>query len=57
MQQLKGYEVLGKEKHVCLLKRAIYGLWQAGREWYELLCQIMTKLGFQRCRVEHAVFY
>ena len=31
MQQPKGYEVLGKEKHVCLLKRAIYSLWKAGQ--------------------------
>ena len=56
MRQAKGYEAPGKEKHVCLLKRAIYGLKQAGREWYELLCQIMLKLGFRRCRIEHVVF-
>jgi Reverse transcriptase (RNA-dependent DNA polymerase) len=57
MRQAKGYEVPGKETHVCLLKRAIYGLRQAGHEWYELLCKIMHGLSFKQCRVEHAVFY
>lgn len=56
MRQAKGYEVPGKEKHICLLKCAIYGLRQAGHEWYELLCQIMLKLSFRWCRVEQAVF-
>jgi Reverse transcriptase (RNA-dependent DNA polymerase) len=32
MRQPKGFEVNGKEQHVCLLKRALYGLKQAGRE-------------------------
>lgn len=57
MRQAKGYETPGKENHVCLLKHAIYGLKQAGREWYKLLCQIMSKLGLKQCRVEHTVFY
>ena len=57
MRQAKGYEVPGKEHYVCLLKHAIYGLKQAGREWYEMLCRIMFKLNFKQCRVEHAVFY
>ena len=57
MQQLKGYEVPGKEHHVCLLNRAIYRLRQSGCEWYEMLYGIMSKLNFKCCRVEHAVFY
>jgi hypothetical protein len=57
MRQPKGLEAQGKEHMVCLLKRAIYGLKQAGREWYEHLCGIMFTIGFTRCRVEHAVFY
>jgi Reverse transcriptase (RNA-dependent DNA polymerase) len=47
MCQAKGYKVPGKETHVCLLKCTIYGLRQAGCEWYELLCQIMYRLNFQ----------
>ena len=49
MQQAKGYEEPGKMNHVCLLKCAIYGLRQAGHEWYEMLCQIMYGLNFKWC--------
>ena len=30
MRQPKGYEVSGKERHICLLQCALYGLKQAG---------------------------
>ncbi|GFW05574.1 retrovirus-related Pol polyprotein from transposon TNT 1-94 [Trichonephila clavipes] len=35
MRQPQGFESLNKINHVCLLKKAIYGLHQSGREWYE----------------------
>ena len=57
MRQAKGYETHGKEYHVCCLNRAIYGLKQSGREWYNMFCRIMYKFGSTRCEVEHAVFY
>jgi hypothetical protein len=57
MRQAKGYETHGKEHYVCRLNRAIYGLKQSGREWYNMFCRIMFKFGFTRCEVEHAVFY
>ena len=34
MEQPKGYEVKGKEKLVCRLKKSLYGLKQAPRKWY-----------------------
>ena len=57
MQQPRGFEAPGEEDKVFHLKRAIYGLRQLGREWYEDLMGILTTIGFKRCRVEHAVFY
>ena len=33
------------------------GLKQAGRWWYQKLVEIMTKLGFQRCEGNQAVFF
>ena len=57
MHQPKGYETPRKEHHVCCLDRAIYGLKQSGREWYETFSGIMYKFGFTCCEAEHAVFH
>ena len=46
MCQPKGYEVPGKEQHICLLQCVLYGLKQAGQEWYHLFCEVMLKLSF-----------
>lgn len=34
IEQPQGFEVNGKEFHVCRLKKALYGLKQAPRAWY-----------------------
>ncbi|GBN33903.1 Retrovirus-related Pol polyprotein from transposon TNT 1-94 [Araneus ventricosus] len=46
MKQLTGYE---KEPHkVCLLRKAIYGLHQSGRQWILELENILIKLKFKK---------
>ena len=35
----------------------LYGLKQAGREWYLLLYNVMQELRFTHCQTEHMVFY
>src|SRR5882724_7283458 len=57
MWQPKGYEVQGKEHHVCHLLQALYGLKQSRREWYLHFCKAMLKLGLTCCQTEHAMFY
>ena len=57
MCQLKGYEILGKEDHICLQQCTIYDLKQAGCEWYHHFYKVMHKLGFTHCQDKHAVFY
>ena len=57
MRQPIGFEAPSKEDKVIHLKRAIYDLRQSGREWYKDLMGMHAKIGFKRCRVEHAVFY
>ena len=58
MKQPEGFEVEGKEDWVCLLQKAIYGLKQAGREWYELISATFTNdWGFKQSRVDPCMFF
>ena len=38
------------------LKKALYGLRQAGREWYELLAHFLTSQGYVRSEVDKCLF-
>ena len=48
MEQPKGFEVRGKEDKVCQLRKAIYGLKQAGRQWHEHLQNSLHAFGFEK---------
>jgi Reverse transcriptase (RNA-dependent DNA polymerase) len=56
MKQLPGYE-RGNKGHALLLKRALYGLKQPGREWHKRLSNELCKLGFIKSKTDAAVFY
>lgn len=43
-------------RHVLKLTKALYGLRQAPRAWYEKLDASLSHLGFSRSAVEHAVY-
>lgn len=43
--------------HVLKLKKTIYGLKQAGRRWYKVLCDILTRLQLKRSDWDNAVFF
>ena len=59
MKQAPGYEVVEEGKGVLVyrLRKSLCGLKQAGRCWYQKLVDIMSKLGFERCEGDQAVFY
>ena len=56
MRQPKGYEELGKEHLLAKLKKGLYGLKQAGQEWYATLQDFLVGLGFCRMHADHCVF-
>ena len=54
--QLKGYEEHGKEVMVVKLRKGLYGLKQAGCEWYATLQDFLINLGFRWTHSDHSVF-
>ena len=56
MEQPEGWVVPGKEDHVCLLKKAIYGLKQASRQWNAKIHKSLLDLGFTRTYSDAGVY-
>ena len=55
MQKPRGCEAKGKENLVCRLKKSLYGLKQALRQWYLKFDNFMTKHGFSIYHSYHCV--
>jgi hypothetical protein len=56
MTQPEGYVVAGKEDHVCLLKKSLYGLKQAGRTWHHKIDVALKDRGFTALEADHCVY-
>lgn len=56
MEQPEGWVIPGKEDHVCLLKKAIYGLKQASRQWNAKIHQSLLDLGFTRTYSDAGIY-
>lgn len=56
VMQPEGFEKRGQELKVYKLLKALDGLRQAPRAWYEKLNKCLVSLGFQKCPYEHAVY-
>jgi hypothetical protein len=48
IEQPLGFEVHGRESHVCRLKKSLYGLKQAPRAWYLRIDSYLQQLGFEK---------
>lgn len=57
MEQPEGYKIKGQEDKVYKLNKAIYGLKQASKSWYEKINGVLTnKLKFKRLSSESCVY-
>lgn len=57
MEQPEGFEIKGKENMVYKLNKAIYGLKQAAKSWYEKINSVLTqKLSFKKLCSEPCVY-
>ncbi|TFY52466.1 hypothetical protein EVJ58_g10003 [Rhodofomes roseus] len=56
MEQPEGWAVPGKENWVCLLKKAIYGLKQASRQWNAKIHKSLLDLGFKRTYSDAGIY-
>ena len=57
IEQPDGFEIHGKESHVCRLKKALYGLKQAPRAWYERIDRYLLSLGFSKNDVDSKLYF
>ena len=56
MDQPEGFSVEGKEHMVCKLKKSIYGLKQASRQWYFKFNDTITSFGFKENTVDRCIY-
>lgn len=57
IKQPQGFEVHGKESHVCRLKKALYGLKQAPRAWYSRIDTYLQGMGFTKSEADPNLYF
>lgn len=56
MAQPEGFVVEGKEHMGCRLKKSIYGLRQASRQWYLKFDEVIRKFNFKENEVDNCIY-
>jgi hypothetical protein len=52
-----GFEMQGRESHVCKLKKELYGMKQAPRAWYSRIDAYLQQLGFEKSEVDPNLYF
>ncbi|CAL1354730.1 unnamed protein product [Linum trigynum] len=56
MEQPEGFKKEKKEDYVCRLRKSLYGLKHAPRQWYKKFESIMGEQGYMKTTSDHCVF-
>ncbi|RDX90134.1 hypothetical protein CR513_28030, partial [Mucuna pruriens] len=56
MKQSDGFHISGKEDYMCRLKKSLYSLKQAPRQWYKKFESVMCEKGYKKTTSYHCVF-
>jgi hypothetical protein len=57
IEQPEGFEVQGRDSHLCKLKKALYGLKQAPRAWYSRIDNYLQGMGFTKSEADSNLYY
>lgn len=56
IKQPKGFETHGKESHICILKKYLYGLKKSPRAQYSRIDGYLTRLGFSKSDTNQNIY-
>ena len=57
MRQPEGFVIDGKEDHICLLRKSLYGLKQSPRQWYKRFHTFMVTNSYFRSQRESCIYF
>ena len=57
VEQPLGFETHDRESHVCIWKKAMYGLKHAPRTWYGIINSFLSSLGFTKSKADSNLYY
>ena len=57
IEQLQGFEVHGRDSHVCRLKKALYGFKQPPRAWYSRIDNYLLSMGFVKGEADSNLYF
>jgi hypothetical protein len=57
IEQPQGFEVFGRESHMCLLKKPLYGLKQVPRAWNSRIDSYLLQMGFKKSEADLNLYY